>query len=349
MIPLEYICFTSHVGFAFAAKNYIAALNTLNKYDIRIVPLDLGTTGGKNPSLSCMVSKEERPDAIQIYHCIPDMFRRVARKDKAIAVAAFEGSIIPSRWIEKLVTMDRVIVPSDFNRQALCADGVTSTVVPHCLDFSQYEVRTTRGFIRPLKFMFCGTWRHRKNYELLLTAWKEEFQGTGNATLTIKTDNVKKARCTVSRINGTTNDIIFVEKILSDDELPEFFSSYDCLVTPTKGEGFGLPGLQSLAVGVPIITTNYSGVTEYAQESNSVLLAPEGFETPRSPLDGYYQFSGCIWPFISVMQLRKAMRKVYENYSVEESKVILGRPELARRFGYNEVGKQFDKVIGELT
>ena len=346
MIPLEYICFTTHVGHAIAARNYILALHQMNKYDIRIVPIDRPFSkmivGDNYNTLNSLCHQPEKPDAIQIYHCIPDMFRRIKRKNKALAVIAFEASQVPSRWLEIVNTLNAVIVPSEFNVKAFEGISVPIHCVPHCLDLDLYQPGvTSRNEFREFTFLFCGTWKERKGYKLLLQAWKEEFCGKNKALLAIKTDDTKHAECYVKRLFGEVpEDIRFIREVLTDDQMPSFYKSFDCLVSPTKGEGFGLPGLQSLAVGVPIIITNYSGVTEYANKDNAYLLEPAGFETIKGPMDGYYQLSGCRWPFIRLEDLKQSMRLAMEK------KKIVGQ--LSRQFGYNEVAKKMDGILKEI-
>ncbi len=49
---------------------------------------------------------------------------------------------------------------------------------------------------------------------------------------------------------------------LSDSEMVSVIRSADALIYPTKYEGFGIPPLESLAVGTPVITTNCSSIPE---------------------------------------------------------------------------------------
>jgi glycosyltransferase involved in cell wall biosynthesis len=45
---------------------------------------------------------------------------------------------------------------------------------------------------------------------------------------------------------------------LRDANLNEIYNLFDVMVLPTIGEGFGLPMLESMAAGTPVIATNFT-------------------------------------------------------------------------------------------
>lgn len=68
--------------------------------------------------------------------------------------------------------------------------------------------------------------------------------------------------------------------ILTDEELPILYSSARALVYTTLYEGFGLPILESMACGTPVITSNISSMPEIAGNS-AKLVNPENVEEIR--------------------------------------------------------------------
>ena len=342
---IEYICFTSHTGYAFAARNYILALSP--KYDVRVAPLDRGISPAITQKyLSTLLDLEKKPEeanALQILHCIPNMFRRIKTRKKRLAFATIEASKAPEDWIKKLNDCDGIIVPSQFCKEVFSILEKPIYYIPHCLDYSQYNLNVEKKHTYDkFTFLFFGTWKERKGWKTLIQAWKEVFASDPNVQLVIKTHDEALAKSGIRHIiKSIPPNILFDNGLLKDEELPSFFKSFNCLVAPTMGEGFGLPGLQSLSVGVPIITTAYSGVLEYANENNALLLVPEGTRRMSNPLDGYMQFANQEWPFISVSQLAKQMLKAYNKSMVIESDAW---GLLARRFGYESTREKFERI-----
>ena len=348
---IDYACFLNYTGFGYAARNYIRALAP--NHNIRVISI------GKSISKAITIkyfdlfksleNKKQRKDSLLILHCIPDMFRRIRENGRRMAVATFEAQNPPERWITKLNALEGILTPSKFNQQIFSSVTVPNYYFPHCLDFTEYNLN-----VKPLynfdkfTFLFSGTWQQRKGYEILLQAFYEEFN-TKEAILVIKTNDKIKAQSDVNRLfKKKLDNIIFISDLLLDEQLPSFYKSFNCLVSPTLGEGFGLPGLQCLGVGVPVIITDYSGVKDYVNENNSYLLRVEGFFSPaKNPLDSYYQFSNQQWPFVSVKQLKEKMRYVYENYNEAKEKVVIGHEEVSRKFNYEVIREMFKNLEGE--
>ena len=339
---IEYICFGSLNGYAIAAKNYILALK---QHNVRIHTLDsqhrIDVAGDDLNLFRKFAKKEEDRNAIQIYHCIPPMQRRRKKNKLTIGVATFETNDPPRHWIDILNQNTAVIVPSTFCEEIFKKAGVTRPIylIPHCLDLSKYHPDITpKERNSKFRFLFIGSWKKRKGYEELLKAWCSTFSNNEQIELVIKTDRPSKAESYVRKL---TNNIIIEKQTITENNMPAFIKSFDCLILPTKGEGFGLPALQSLALGIPVIITDYSGCTEFTNNDNSFLLKPEGIVLKEN-MDNIPQFAGRRWAEVSGPQISKVMLYVYEH--PEEVK---RRAEqfVGERFGLDSVAEKFNELF----
>src|SRR5688500_13592735 len=58
--------------------------------------------------------------------------------------------------------------------------------------------------------------------------------------------------------------------------MADFYGRCDLFVFSSRGEGFGLPALESMAVGCPVVTTDSGGVRQFAVDGqNSVMVPPD--------------------------------------------------------------------------
>jgi glycosyltransferase involved in cell wall biosynthesis len=59
-----------------------------------------------------------------------------------------------------------------------------------------------------------------------------------------------------------------------DDLLADLYSSSDLFVFPSHKEGFGLPPLEAMACGTPVVTTDCLGVRDFVVDKENALFAP---------------------------------------------------------------------------
>ncbi len=71
----------------------------------------------------------------------------------------------------------------------------------------------------------------------------------------------------------------------SRDELPAFYGAADLFVFPSLYEGFGLPVIEALACGCPVLTANNSSLPEVGGEAARYVQA----ESPKSIAEGIQQ------------------------------------------------------------
>lgn len=65
--------------------------------------------------------------------------------------------------------------------------------------------------------------------------------------------------------------------LVPDTEFPSLYRSAQALVFPSLYEGFGLPVLESMACGTPVITANTSALPEVAGDA-ALLVDPTSVE-----------------------------------------------------------------------
>lgn len=370
-MQIDYCCFMNRSGYAQAALDYIQCLKTL-PYDLKISllhadPERLSLSNERYLEFMSLMRKIRDTEAIQILHCIPEMQRRVPKTQKTIGFATFETYSPPIEWVNILNENDAIICPSEFNVKIFENAGIQKPIyyIPHCFNPELYNPN-----IPPLErdpaiphigepdgrfvFLFIGTWKKRKGYQQLLEAWMQEFDTNDNVKLVIKTDRYTIANKTIqdTRINlglqkKEIAPILLEGRVFNEVELPKFFKTANCLVCPTLGEGFGLPGLQCMALGIPVIVTNFSGVTDYANEHTATLIEHNGFVV-YNDLDTIPQFRGKKWANITVQSIRDAMRKVINEPELAKQKAQNGLEYIKSRFTYDAVSTKLSEMLKQI-
>lgn len=175
-----------------------------------------------------------------------------------------------------------------------------------------------------------------------MQAYFEEFSYDDPVELFVKTsafhtssDFEDKIKNFTSGLNNTKKPLArhaVLGKHLSLGQLPRLYRAVDAFVLPSRGEGWGRPHVEAMAMGLPVIATNWSGSTEFMSENCSLPLRIDGLsKIYEGGPQGHY------WAEPSVAHLRSLMRWVVENH--EEAKLIgkRAREEMIARFSPNVV------------
>lgn len=181
----------------------------------------------------------------------------------------------------------RFIVASEFTRREMVAH---LGIAPDCMDVtyqapraamkvqSAAEVQRARTlFALPEQyFLYVGTLEPRKNVPGLLAAYaalpralrtRHPLVLTGARGWKIETIAQRLA------LHGLENDIRLLGYV-PDDVLPGLYAGAAALVWPSFYEGFGLPPLEAMACGCPVIVSNAASLPEVVGDAG-VLLDPQ--------------------------------------------------------------------------
>ncbi|MNW56314.1 Glycosyl transferases group 1 [compost metagenome] len=211
--------------------------------------------------------------------------------------------------------------------------------------------------------------QHRKNPEALLRAYWEEFSSADNVRLVIKTNGYARhenQQWIQSRIQAykkrlhiqkSTAPIELIARKLNNKSLRSIYAQGHAFVLPTRGEGVGLPFLESMASGVPVITTGWGGHMDFVTGKNSFLvqykLQPPAVSMNRNSsisrqFRSLFSEQGQLWAEPDIGSLRRQMRRAYENPNLCLTKGQHARHDVLRlswsRSG-STLKKAIDKVI----
>jgi glycosyltransferase involved in cell wall biosynthesis len=118
-------------------------------------------------------------------------------------------------------------------------------------------------------FLFVGTLEPRKNIPRLLDAYARFLRGTNSgAYLVLADDNGWGARKVLEHHGrlGLGERVRFLGYI-EHDELPALYTLARAAVMPSVYEGFGLPAVEAMACGTPLIAADNSGLAEVAGDA----------------------------------------------------------------------------------
>jgi glycosyltransferase involved in cell wall biosynthesis len=161
-----------------------------------------------------------------------------------------------------------------------------------------------------------GTIEPRKNLTALLEAYRVVRDGGGEFRLVIvgKKGWLYEGFFRRLRELGLEQEVVFPGFVF-DEDLTAFYSAADLFVFPSLYEGFGLPVLEAMACGAPVITSNTSSLPEVAGDA-ALLIDPNSIEA-----------------------LTDAMKSVMENKQLRDQLRAKG-PKQAAKFNWESAARE---------
>lgn len=266
--------------------------------------------------------------------------------------------------------LDKVIVPSQFNVGTFTKGGVTVPIqkVHLPLDTERFKDLEEIGTYEKVeqakrgRFMFLTTasFQWRKGLDVLVAAYCEEFKKSDDVVLVIKSfmgratpENIKYIKDSIEQIADRFGGkeerpaIIILGEHFSDDDMLKLLNTADAYVMLSRGEGWGLPYIESMALGKPVIGTAWSGNTEFMKDHNSYPVRITGL-TPiqdRSLLSVEPFFQGQNMASPDIHEAKRLMREVYTNREEATKVGQIAREEVLEKYSLQQIAKQLSEVI----
>ena len=122
-------------------------------------------------------------------------------------------------------------------------------------------------------FFFLGNTDPKKNTKGTLKAFSDFLKQTGSDFKLVMLDyDMNELQKTVEEIGDRklTDRIVLTGYVVNTD-LPAIYNQSELFLYPSLRESFGLPMLEAMACGVPVITSNTSSMPEVAGEAALIL------------------------------------------------------------------------------
>ena len=196
-------------------------------------------------------------------------------RGRNIQWVVFESTRIPATIQPAIQGADQVWVPSAWGHSVLTAHGIHADrirIVPEGVDGARFHAhgRRPRSTARPFQFLTVGKYEQRKGIDLTIEAFAQVYANQPHAELVIKSNYFTNHRQKHEALQGKIadlglNNVTLLWGEMTEPQLADLYRACDAFVLPTRAEGWGLPLIEAVAAGLPIITTMYSGHTEFLQ------------------------------------------------------------------------------------
>lgn len=307
-------------GYAQSSRNLVLELDRQG-VDVRlgyVYGVDNMEPPDDNARLRELKAKPKDLGLTQVVYAQGDAFCKNSGRYR-IGYTMLEVDGLPQDWVEQANQMDEVWTPTHFNAETFAASGVRRPirVMPLGVDLDHFNPSMSGRTIRH-RFVFLSLfeWGVRKAPDVLIRGYARAFRRSDPVLLVLKIDNSDPMIDVAAEIAalGLPEDRAPMTLLLNHRYAPEalaaLYRSADCFVLPSRGEGWGMPVLEAMACGVPVIATEWGAQREFLAPEWAYLLRSRGLVEARDKCPYY---AGCRWADPDEEHLVHLLRHVYEH------------------------------------
>jgi len=278
-------------------------------------------------------------------------------KRPAVLYNVWESTEYPQGFINNLKYFDQLWVASEWQRASSLAQGIPEEfvkVVPEGVDPEIYKPDRELGLNVPREtftFVHVGQWQPRKSTQEIIESFIKAFPADQypNVRLELSVDTLFPSdnyKSTEERLEayGLHDERIIVIHFEERKDYIRRLQRAHCFVSCSRSEGWGLPIIEAMGCGVPVIVADWSGSTEYARDAIRVpirkLIKPFG-------IYGNWEVPGQ-WCEPDFDQLVEILKDVYANYSGHKEKALKTSDYIRGAFAWEMAASKAVKILGDL-
>jgi glycosyltransferase involved in cell wall biosynthesis len=346
-------------GYADEARTYLVALEDqgieIAMREIVWTSLPAVLPPGHRGAIARAKARSTPEEFVSVHHRVPGTKLEPTGVGPTVLRTMFETDRIPEVWLPRLAEVDEIWVPCTFNLETFARGGVPPEklyALPETLDFNLFSPIERGETKRPFTFLTNFDFTDRKGWDLLLDAWAEAFDPDDDVKLVLKCISLhgfppEEIKARISRHLGSrqTAPIELNSTLLPVVEMPLLYADADAFVLASRGEGWGRPYMEAMAMGLPTIGTRWSGNVDFMNDGNSWLVDGEVVPVREGAQEhAAMYYAGQSWFEADRDALVAAMREVAAGGPEVEARAAAARPELIERFGPEPTAARITKL-----
>jgi glycosyltransferase involved in cell wall biosynthesis len=206
--------------------------------------------------------------------------------------------------------IEQVFVPCEHNAHAFAVAGLHVSVVPGGTDPDEFPL-ITESAERPYTFLTFADRGARKGWVETHDAFYKAFgspDDTPDVRLIVKGRGSLEHRFleAVAEANRDPRLRFWLEDVAHPSEV---YREADCLVLPSRSEGWGMPHREAAMMGLPVIVGRHSGLDDGHTDEWALVLQT----THEAPIPSHETTVAGTWRKADVPELATWLRWCYEN------------------------------------
>src|SRR3990167_7898138 len=270
-----------------------------------------------------------------------------------------DGARFPTGCENILRKIDKPVAMSLYaQKQVKDLYGINAEYIPHAVETEVYKpLPDQEKLILKAKYGFNGKFiigcvarnQGRKMLDRMLPAFKLVADQMPNAILLFHSDKTDPASYfnfdDIINYYGLNNRVFFTGtkyfKGFDYKKMNEIYNLMDLFFLSTSGEGFGIPTIEAMSAGIPVLITDYTTTEELVTRNKS----GEAIKLSTEILGNWGVFRGVM----DIQDAAEKILKLYRDPILRKQYGMNGREAVLREYNWPTVAKQWDNLISDLS
>lgn len=317
-------------GYGVKINYFIRIINSLiqedNGIELSILELnDYSISKHMNIEYDLTVSIINPDEMFRLLKQHPGLFKILKQSKKNILNAVYESSPLPPHWktifgldiIHEIMTQSKFMI-SEISK--LTDKHIWYYPVP--IDIEMYPERTDfdESVFRVLS---VGQYQPRKNQLDAVIAFARTLGNNDDCEFNVKYNNLpgmyldpeREILQAIMLNNPKCKNIYTIPTSIPREDLISLYAKSSLLLFPSKGEGFGVPPVEAMAVDMPVAYTNWSSMVEVCGIDGNYPIDYELDELIN--MNPYIVTNGINWARPKISSIMAQLEKAYHTWKTD--------------------------------
>lgn len=266
----------------------------------------------------------------------------------------------PSNWTEFMKMADYTVAMSEFGGKILDANGVKNTVIPHGVETDLFKPLPPEAREKLKadkfkdKFVVLGVFKNMERkmpdkWLQIFTLFKEDKKDVVGILHTNPAPPIGHFNLPQHCVDyglKLGEDIFFSPVGIPRQNMPLLYGTADVLLHSGFGESFGIPVLEAMACGLPIVGTNATTAPELIGDCG-LLIDPVRYKNGLEITMGSYNGVEFVLP--DIYDGAKKLDKLYNDPKLREELGFKATQKAAAKYDWSLIIPKWDEIIKKAT
>ena len=321
---------------------------------IRVERIEASAAAGRRPPRA--------PYDVNLYHVnadgaagvVEELGPRLHAGRANVGYWYWESEVFPERWRDRFDYFDEIWVATRFCQRAIeRASPLEVAVVPPAVTLLTPSADARpRARLPESAFLFLTVFDalsvpERKNPLGTIRAFVRAFPNPSDVSLLVQASHAEQVPGLRDALREAARgaSVLIRNGVLPRSDLDALFAACDAYVSLHRAEGFGFPIAETMSLGKPVVATDYSGSTDYLDESTGFPVRWRRTTLPETIRD--YE-AGTPWAEPDEDHAVEMLRRVVEDRDEAARRGEAGRRRIAELYAPEAVGRRLASRLKSL-